>query len=349
MTARARVALAIAPGDPAGIGPEVAVRAALARRAGDALVVFGDADRLDAIARASLPRVDAGGALELDEGSVAVAHVSSWSDAMITAHAPTAAGGRAQLAALDAAALAVREGRARALVTGPTSKEAIVLSGVPFVGQTEHLAATCGLEPDAVTMMFLGPRLRVALVTTHLAVRDVPPAITEARVGRTIRHLAEAIARLADALPPGAEPPWSRPLRVVVAGLNPHAGESGLFGDEEQRVVAPAIAAARRFEPIATGRVEIHGPRPAEAALREAADGAWDGVVAMMHDQATIASKLLDWGRAVNVTWGLPFLRTSVDHGVAYDAAARGGGSAEGMEAAIALAQALTQPQKPRP
>jgi 4-hydroxythreonine-4-phosphate dehydrogenase len=131
--------------------------------------------------------------------------------------------------------------------------------------------------------------------------------------------------------------------RIVVTGLNPHAGEAGLFGDEEPRAILPAVEQARALRPFSDGRAQLLGPMGAETAFRQAASGEVDAVVAMSHDQATIASKLLDWTQAVNVTWGLPFVRTSVDHGVAYDAAAGGTADARGMISAIAMAQSLTR------
>ncbi|MFW5921415.1 MAG: PdxA family dehydrogenase [Polyangiales bacterium] len=330
--------LAVSVGDPGGIGPRVAMRACARAVGDDRVLVFGDADHLQRLLEQA-GAGDRGVRLEPTDsdappaGHVGLVHLGSWEREATERHAPTPSGGRAQLASLDAAIGAVTQGRARALVTGPTSKRAIAAAGTPFVGQTEHLARAAGLGDDDVTMMFLGPRLRVALVTTHLSVRALPDAITAARVERTIRHLAEVLLALGIS---------RRPLRVVVTGLNPHAGEGGLFGDEEPRAIAPGIERARASAHVAAGRVELEGPRPAEAAFRAAAAGDVDGVVAMMHDQATIASKLLDWGSAVNVTWGLPFVRTSVDHGVAYDAAARGEASAEGMEAALRMARRLT-------
>jgi len=340
MTESARP-LAVSVGDPAGVGPEVAVRAAASETALDGVVLYGDARRLEALAISAgvdavrLRRIDPGQEGRVAPGQVALAHVGEWSDEIVEAREPTAGGGRAQLAALDAAVDAVRSGRARGIVTGPTSKEAISLGGTPFTGQTEHLARAAGLEECAVTMMFLGPRLNVALVTTHLAVRDVPAAITPEGVMRATVHLGEALLRLAAGR--GAPPP-----RVVVAGLNPHAGEGGLFGAEEREVIRPAVERALEREPFASGAVELLGVRPAEASFRMAPAGEVGGVVAMMHDQATIASKLLDWGAAVNVTWGLPFVRTSVDHGVAYDAARDGTANADGMVAAVRMAQRLT-------
>jgi 4-hydroxythreonine-4-phosphate dehydrogenase len=324
--------LAVSVGDPAGVGPLVAVRAAAERSSSVPMALFGDADRLSdglaaaGIGRERIQRVTALESLELAPGSLGLVHIGRWEEGTVLAREPTARGGEAQLAALEAAARWAADGRARALVTGPTSKAAVNRSGTSFTGQTEHLAALAGLGRDAVTMLFIGPRLAVALVTTHLPLRLVPEEITAARVARTARHLVEALGRLRPA-----------PFRVAVAGLNPHAGEGGLLGMEEQTVVAEGM----RLAELASG-AELHGPVPAETALRRAAEGSYEGVVAMFHDQATIASKLLDWGRAVNVTWGLPFVRTSVDHGVAYDAAASGTADATGMIAAVDLASRLT-------
>ncbi|MCB9603490.1 MAG: 4-hydroxythreonine-4-phosphate dehydrogenase PdxA [Sandaracinus sp.] len=316
--------LAVSLGDPAGVGPQVGVSAIAALRETDAFVVFGDGPRLArAFAAAGVPlRTEA-----RVRGDVSVIDVARWSDATIAARAPTPEGGRDQLVALDAAIDVVTRGEARALVTGPVSKAAITSSGVDFVGHTERLAQRAGLDDDGVTMLFLGPRLRVGLVTTHLSVRDAAAAVTEARVHRTIAHVVAACHALG--LP--------RP-KVEVTGVNPHAGEGGLFGDEESRAVAPAIRASASLV------AELLGPMPAEASFRRAAAGTCDAVVTMLHDQATIASKLLDWGEAVNVTWGLPYVRTSVDHGVAYDAAAAGSADDDGMRAAVTMATRLSPP-----
>ncbi len=333
--------LGISVGDPAGVGPIVTAKALAVALERDRALVFGDAGRMAALLAAErVPhRALASAADVLEPGVVGLVHAARVPDDVIEARAPSAAGGEAQLAALDAAIAAVRDGHARAVVTGPTSKEAIHLAGHPFIGQTEHLARAASLADDDVTMMFLGPRLNVALVTTHLAIRVAPDAITAPRVERAILHLGEVLRRLRGAA--------ARAPTLHVTGLNPHAGEAGLFGDEEVRVIGPAIAAARSKAPFADGAVELVGPRPAETVFRQAAAGAIDGVVTMLHDQATIASKLLDFGDAVNVTWGLPFVRTSVDHGVAYDAARHGTASADGMVAAIRMAQRLTAERVP--
>ena len=328
--------IVISVGDPAGVGPDVAVRAALKARTHAPMVLFGDAVQLRALAKAhgheALSDVDATRIPLLSPGAVGVVDTGQVPVELIARHAPTAEGGHAQLTTLRLAADFVRAGRGRALVTGPTSKAAIVRAGHRFVGQTEFLAALSGLDEDAVTMMFLGPKLRVALVTTHLAIGHTPQAITRERVQRTVRHLAAVLERLVH----------DAPRKLVVAGLNPHAGEEGLFGREEIEVIGPALSELAHDEVFRSGRVELRGPEPAESVFRAAQRGDIAGVVAMIHDQATIASKLLDWGSAVNTTWGLPFVRTSVDHGVAYDAARSGTAEADGMHAAVSLALALT-------
>jgi 4-hydroxythreonine-4-phosphate dehydrogenase len=334
--------LAISTGDPGGVGPEIALAVALEARHDEPAILFGDASWLARRARA-LAGEDAyfvfelGAELDgLPRGKIGLADVGVWS-AEAREHRATGAGGAAQLSALDAAIAAARAGKVRGLVTAPMSKSAVHHAGHDFVGHTEHLARACGLADDEVTMLFLGPRLRVGLVTTHVAIADAPSEITTPRVLRTVLHLGAAVMRIA------AERAPDRPVRVVVAGLNPHAGEDEMFGSEEPRFIVPAIKLARTRAPYADGRAVLEGPIGAETAFRNAASGTIDAVVAMLHDQATIASKLLDWGDAVNTTWGLPFVRTSVDHGVAYDAAESGKIEVDGMRAAFRMAQRLTR------
>ncbi|HET8937891.1 MAG TPA: 4-hydroxythreonine-4-phosphate dehydrogenase PdxA [Polyangiales bacterium] len=337
--------LAITTGDPGGVGPEISLRVAVAHSGEDPVVVFGDVSwlRTRAVAlgmgadriRTFRPEEP----FELKSGELGLCDVGvPWDDAAL-AHQPSPQGGRAQLRTLDGAIAAAQRKHVRGLVTAPMSKESVQLGnrGSAFRGHTEHLAQAVGLHDDEVTMLFLGPKLRVGLVTTHISVVHAPAEITLPRVVRTVRHTGEALLRAAP--PPAA----GRKLRLGVTGLNPHAGESGLFGDEEQQVIAPAIRAALRLSPFSEGRVElVKTPIPAETAFRIALSGELDGVVAMIHDQATIPSKLLDWGSAVNVTWGLPFVRTSVDHGVAYAAAQSGEIDHSGMAAALHLARQLT-------
>lgn len=314
--------LAVSVGCPCGIGPEVAVRAAAAMIAEDPRVrvtLVGDAGAL--AEHRSNPAPD---------DRITVRPASSLSAAERGPGAPGDAAGLAQLAAIDLAADMVLAGEADALVTGPVSKSVITRAGASFLGHTEHLAARAGVP--RVVMSFLGPRLRVALVTTHVSLRALPDRISAELVRFTVVTAVRALQR--DLSIP-------RP-RVVVAGLNPHAGEGGMFGDDEALRINPGVALARHEAPEAL----IDGAAPAESAFRHARDGRYDLVVAMFHDQATIASKLMDFGDAVNVTLGLPFIRTSVDHGTAYDIAGRGLADHHGMLSALRLAVRMARSRR---
>ncbi|HKP55479.1 MAG TPA: 4-hydroxythreonine-4-phosphate dehydrogenase PdxA, partial [Polyangiales bacterium] len=260
--------LAISTGDPGGVGPEIALRVALETRHQDPVVLFGDAEWLRRRARAlgaEECRVldPTASELAVARGSIGLVDVGRWS-AEACEHRATAAGGDAQLRALDAAIAAAATGRARGLTTAPMSKAAVTLAGHDFIGHTEHLARATGLADDQVTMMFLGKRLRVALVTTHLAIAQAPLEITPPRVLRSVLHLGTALLRVLPARPSGGPP------RMCVTGLNPHAGEAGMFGDEEPRAIQPAIDEARRRSPFADGKLLLEGPVPAETAFRNA-------------------------------------------------------------------------------
>ncbi|MGB0680063.1 MAG: PdxA family dehydrogenase [Polyangiales bacterium] len=337
--------LIVSTGDPGGVGPAVSLQAAAAlQQTNPSLrcVLVGDADALQAMAVKLAPDALPLSRVEPDalahastRPGIHAVHATSWKDCTIPAGGPEAANGEAQLRALnlaiDLTTAPPEGGERRALVTAPMSKAAVERAGHPFTGHTEHLARRAGLPADAVTMIFRGPRLTVALCTTHVAIRHVADHITEARVTRSIRHLAQALNTW--------HPNPDLPLRITVTGLNPHAGESGLLGEEDDAQIAPAIAKLTPTLPQQLGRpIVICGPLPAESALRQTADGHFNAAVAMLHDQATIACKLLDWGHSVNLTWGLPYLRTSVDHGTAYAAARTGEIDPQGMLAAMHLA-----------
>ena len=246
---------------------------------------------------------------------------------------PTAAAGRAQLRWIEQATRLVVSGEAQALVTGPVSKHAIAASGgraKSFRGHTEHLARRLGARE--VVMAFWSERLVISLVTTHLPISLVPRALTPAKVATAAFHTVQLMRRLGKRTP-----------RVVVAALNPHAGEQGLLGREEIERIGPGIASARRRLSRGNVRSVLEGPVGAETAIRKAAAGAYDAVVAMYHDQATIPMKLIGFGDAVNVTLGLPIVRTSVDHGTGYDIAGTGRADVRGMLEAIALAVKLAK------
>ena len=302
----------ISAGDPAGIGPEVTIKALAqpAVRALAELVVTGDPAQLRRTGEAlGLPppeRIEAAG----DASGVVTGRLS-------------AAGGHAAVAAVRRAVELLEAGRAAALVTGPINKEALRLAGYPWPGHTELLADLCGV-PE-VRMLLVTDHLRVCHVTTHRSLRSAIDAATRERVLETVRMTAEGGRRLG----------FERP-RIGVAGLNPHAGEGGLFGDEEIREITPAVADARGEG------IEVSGPWPADTLFWRAAEGEFDFVVAMYHDQGHVPVKLSGFDEGVNVTLGLPFLRTSVDHGTAFDIAGRGVARWQSMAAAIRVA-ALTR------
>jgi 4-hydroxythreonine-4-phosphate dehydrogenase len=338
---RPRLALSI--GCPCGVGPEVSVTAATeAARAHEVLLVGS----WSAVARAAKGKgIDESSFVRVLDGHapwrVARGRVGVW-DPLGGAIEPGPVGrprpadGAAQLAWVDAACDLAAEGHADAMVTGPVSKEIIASSGAPgsarFLGHTEHLQRR--LRAPEVVMAFWNERFTTALVTTHLPIARVARAISS----RTVATSTYWLARLALTLGGGAGVP-----RIAVCGLNPHAGEGGLLGSEEERAIGPGMSLARKR--LARARVAFEGPLGAETAFRRAADGHYDGVVAMYHDQATIPMKLVGFGESVNVSLALPIVRTSVDHGTAYDIAGRGVADARGMRQAVALAARLVTPR----
>ncbi len=213
-------------------------------------------------------------------------------------------------------------GMVDAVATAPVNKEAFRLAGLPWVGHTDLLAHLTGASH--VAMMFQSDVLRVVLATVHVALAEVPRTLTQASLECTIGLTARELPRFGVASP-----------RLAVTGLNPHAGEQGLFGLEERQVIAPAVAACR-----ARG-VEVAGPFPADTLFVRAVRGEFDVVVACYHDQGLIPVKLVAFGQAVNVTLGLPIVRTSVDHGTAFDIAGRGVADPGSMIAAVQLAARL--------
>ena len=313
----ARVAISL--GDPCGIGPEVVVRALAARPDVDA-IVYGDAGVL---ARA------AGSAGVPAPAADRIRAVTTLSPGDVPPGKPNDEAGQAQLAYLAAATTAALAGEVAGLVTAPISKHWIARAGFGFPGHTEYLASRAGVREFA--MMLAGPSLRVTVATTHVPLRDVAGLLTADGIASTIWLTAEGLARRFGIAAP----------RVAVAGLNPHAGEAGRFGDEEDRLVRPAIEAARARIAAAEIPGEISGPHVPDVVFRDAARGRYDAVVALYHDQGLIPLKLLHFDEGVNVTLGLPFVRTSPDHGTAYDIAGSGRARPESFLAAFDLAARL--------
>ncbi len=327
-------AIAITVGEPAGIGPELIARVAARHRErafAARLIVVGDLRILrERAARIGLSPhymefdpasfTPSGGIVEVIDLRTTVPVTPGHPD-------PTNAG--SVLAMLDRAADACATGACAALVTAPVQKSVIQDAGYVFSGHTEYLAARAHVP--RVVMMLVGGGLRVALVTTHLPLAAVPAAITPAAVGGTIAIVAaELIARFGIARP-----------RIAVCGLNPHAGEGGHLGREDDDVIAPAVAAAQ-----AAG-IDVAGPIPADTVFVPAIAQRYDAIVAMYHDQGLPPLKAASFGQGVNVTLGLPYVRTSVDHGTALDLAAdpaRARTADPGsLFAAIDLALSLTQ------
>ena len=296
------------PGDPRGVGAEVALQAA--RRLS-----------LDAVWSGELPEL-----LRVPPELPVVSQIHEGARGLraLDPHAALGDAEPVEIAALRLAVSACVEGRGRALVTGPIHKARLAARGFQHPGHTTFLGELCGVA-DPV-MAFVGGALRVSLVTVHLPLKRVAQAITKPLVLRTLRvSSAELSDRLGIAQP-----------RLLVCGLNPHAGDGGLLGREELDVIAPAITAAR-----AEG-LTVEGPVSAEVAFRWMLDGRADMVVAMYHDQGLAPLKLIDFGRSVNWTLGLPIVRTSVDHGTADDLYGQNRADSASMEAAIQLALSLT-------
>jgi len=321
------VRVAVSLGDPSGIGPEVAARAAAALRGRVAPLVFGDASFATLARRAGLDLPVVAPGDPLPRGA-ALVHVTRLPAADRRPGRPSPAGGAASLAYLEAAFAALGTGAAAALCTAPLSKAQVAATLPGFVGHTEWLEARGGGSRSV--MMLAGKRLRVALVSNHVSLRDAIRSLTPARIAAVSRVTADGLRR---------DLGIARP-RIAIAGLNPHAGEGGAFGDEESRIVAPAVARLRR------SGVDATGPFPPDSVYFRAAQGAFDAVVALYHDQGLIPVKLLDavlGDSAVNVTLGLPFVRTSPDHGVAWDIAGSGRANPDSMIAALRLAAEIAR------
>jgi 4-hydroxythreonine-4-phosphate dehydrogenase len=314
---------AITPGEPAGIGPDLVVTLAQASRA-TPWVVVADADLLSARARLLGLQLD----VDTNEasptcaaGAVTVHHVPLREAA--TPGTLAIANADYVLRTLELAADGCLAGEFRALVTGPVQKSVINDAGVPFTGHTEFLCDRAGVED--VLMLLVAGELRVALATTHLPLRAVPDAITRPLLERRLRLLFAGLReRFAIAAP-----------RVLVAGLNPHAGEGGHLGREELEIIEPVCAALR-----GAGEV-VRGPLPADTLFTPDQLQTADAVFAMYHDQGLPVLKHAGFGNAVNVTLGLPFIRTSVDHGTALDIAGSGRANPGSFAAALALAERL--------
>jgi 4-hydroxythreonine-4-phosphate dehydrogenase len=315
--------IAVTMGEPGGIGPEVALKGIEKTRGLGSFVLVGDREVLAEASR-GLHRSPAIREVKRPvPGEAGVVHlIHSGSARGYRKGRPTAAGGRASLRAIEKAVSLAREGAVDAVVTAPISKEAFKMAGAGWPGHTEMLADLTRTRD--FRMMLVGGPLRVMLVTIHRALRQVPRLITRARVLGTLR-LAHRACRMLSL--EGA--------RMAVAGLNPHAGEAGMFGDEEENAIAPAVRDAKKEG------IPVTGPFPPDTLFYRAARGEFDLVVSMYHDQGLIPLKLLAFETGVNVTVGLPIVRTSPDHGTAYEIAWQGRADPSSMAEAMRLATEL--------
>jgi len=313
--------IAITMGDANGVGPEIVLTAYMRKEIPEDVIVIGDSNALE-LCRQRLglgvdlnvlaqPELRTNGKLNvLDLGLLPVASINPGTLSKET--------GAAAARYVETATLLALEGRIAAMVTLPINKEAVQLSIPGFSGHTEFIAAICGTAD--YTMMLASPKLVVTHVSTHVALTEAIRQVRAERILEVIRLTHKALSG------------WIETPRIAVAGLNPHAGEHGLFGDEETVHIIPAIEQAR-----AEG-LQVFGPEAPDTVFFRAARGAFDAVVCMYHDQGHIPMKLLDFDHGVNISLGLPIIRTSVDHGTAFDIAWQGKASTASLVAAVTFA-----------
>jgi 4-hydroxythreonine-4-phosphate dehydrogenase len=312
-------------GDAAGVGPEILAAAAcdLTVRGKISLLAVGQAEVLSRAAHfmnvdLEINRVGADLA-GLRDDALNLVHLDNIDLKSLVYGKVRAMCGKAAYEYIAEAVRLASSGKVDALATTPINKESLKAAAIPYIGHTEILAGLTSSKNPLT--MFQVRDLRVFFLTRHLSLLEACKAVTRARLLDYIRHCSKALETL------GIERP-----KLAVAGLNPHCGEHGLFGGEEDLEIAPAIAEARK-EGYA-----VEGPKPADSVFHFALQGAWDAVISLYHDQGHIAAKMVDFDRTVSLTLGLPFLRTSVDHGTAFDIAGKGRASAVSMVEAVRLA-----------
>ncbi len=326
--------IAVTMGDPAGVGPEIAVKALLKPEIGRVCkpVLIGDLGILCKTSKhlglevsfkvLSSPK-EASGRQDVIE-VVDLKNVDSGSFRIGEA---SAEGGRAAIQYVEKAAELALNKEVDAVATGPINKHAVNLAGSPHIGHTEMLAAFCGVE-DPLTMFWV-KGARIFFLTRHLPLTEAIKAVKKERIIGAVERIAAELKKM------GVENPL-----VAVAALNPHASDEGLVGDEEDLIIVPAI------EELRAGGYNVVGPVPADTVFVKALEGRYDAVLSLYHDQGHIAAKTVDFYGTVSVTLGLPFLRTSVDHGTAYDVAGKGLANSRSLEEAIKLAAEIVSKKR---
>jgi len=315
--------LAVALGDPAGVGPEIVAKA-WDRRIEAALPPFfavGNQTSLERVSGVPIVRIDTPGE-SLAVFGEALPLIQVDDAGLITPGRPDLAGARCALDSLEMAVGLTRSGAAAALVTGPVSKAQLYAIGFTHPGQTEFVAERCGIAYENTVMMLAGPSLRTVPVTLHMPLAQVPARLTSELIVSRARVTARGLQRDF-----GIETP-----RLAVAGLNPHAGEGGALGREEAEIIAPAIDTLRGEG------IDAFGPLPADTMFHDRARLEYDAAICMYHDQALIPLKALHFDEGVNMTLGLPIVRTAPDHGTAFGIAGNGSARPDAMIAAIRLA-----------
>jgi 4-hydroxythreonine-4-phosphate dehydrogenase len=298
--------IAITCGDPTGIGPEIVLKAVASGQVHSECIILGPKRTIESTARK----------LSVREFSMEPCGED--------APKPSEASGRAALAAIDRAVELVDSGACQAMVTAPVAKNLIAKTGIPFRGHTEYLAAKAGVKET--TMAFFSDALKVSLVTTHVPLKKVPSVLTRERIVRAIRRTSDALKTYFNVARP----------KLAVAALNPHAGEEGLFGREEIDVIAPAVQQARK------AGIDCEGPLAADSIFRRAG---FDAFISMYHDHGLTVVKTVAPG-ASNVTLGLPYVRTSPDHGTGFDIAGKMVADATPMIEALKLAERMLAAEK---
>jgi 4-hydroxythreonine-4-phosphate dehydrogenase len=323
MPGRELAPLAVSLGDPAGIGPEVIAKCWDNREsfALPPFVAIGDPRSLASVWDGPIEVVDDPGQADsaFDYGLPVIQLISPQAD---TPGHPSVAGAHTSLDSLEIAVGLARSGSASAVVTGPVAKEQLYAIGFQHPGQTEFVAERCGVSPGNVVMMLAGPTLRTVPVTTHIPLAEVPASLSSALIESRGRAALRGLQRNFGI----AEP------RLAISGLNPHSGEGGQLGREEIEIIEPAIAA------LSAEGWRVSGPHPADTMFHARARAKYDAALCMYHDQALIPIKALHFEDAVNVTLGLPIVRTAPDHGTAFDIAGQDRADARPMAAAIRMA-----------
>lgn len=321
--------IGITMGDPTGIGPEVIVKSYLDSKVtkecipvvlGDANVMKKTITSLHAKLEVSVISVDDIKSLKPNSKSIYIVKLSNLDPVRLKIGRPDKIAGKMMVTYIKEAVRLAMNGSISAMVTAPINKAAINNAGFGYPGHTELLAEITRTEDYC--MMLVGKKLKVSLVTTHLPIREIPNMITPGMIFKTVKLTYEALVDYF-----GIKNP-----KIAVVALNPHAGEEGLFGVEEKELIIPGIKKAESMG------IQVFGPLPADTAFHFAYKGKYDVVVGIYHDQALIPIKMINFDDSVNVTLGLPIVRTSVDHGTAYDIAGKGIASPESMIAAITLA-----------